>query len=282
MKQSWNDRLFRAREVMDTAQSIVIGGGAGLSNAAGLVYDGPRFTGNFSDFIDRYDMKDMYSATFYPFETEEGRWAYWARHIGINRYDPPAAELYKKLKQLVKGKLHFVLTTNVDHQFHKAGFPEEAVFAVQGDYGFLQCAKGCHETLYDNEQLISEMRAATTYCKIPFSLIPRCPVCGGRMDINIRKGNYFVEDVKWRQAAGRHTAFVQMAREKRMVLLELGVGFNTPGIIRYPFEQLAYACPDATIIRINRDFPEGARENKKRTIAFEEDMTEVIHELLSQ
>ena len=172
-------------------------------------------------------MKDMYTSSFYPFRTEEERLAYWAKHISVNRYDTPATQLYLDLLQLAKRRKYFVITTNVEHQFFKAGFPAEKFFAVQGDYGFFQCAKGCHNKLYYNESLVKDMIAQTVDCKIPAELVPHCPVCGGPMDVNIRKDNYFVEDEAWYDASNRYTAFVQETIGKRIVYLELGVGFNT-------------------------------------------------------
>ncbi len=273
------ERLEQAKAAMKSAAGILLGAGAGLSDAAGLTYSGKRFEEHFADFIPRYGMTDMYSSAFYPFQTEEERWAYWARHIAVNRYDTPATELYKALCRLVSDKAYFVITTNVDHQFDKAGFPAGKIFAVQGDYGYLQCAQGCHDTLYDNEALVGTLLASTQGCKIPSALVPKCPVCGGKMEVNLRKDHYFVEDDRWRLAAERYVAFVKEYGGERIVFLELGVGYNTPGIIRFPFEQLTYANPSATLIRMNREYPQGARENAKRTISFDENMAEVISAL---
>ncbi|MBP2663048.1 MAG: Sir2 silent information regulator family NAD-dependent deacetylase [Firmicutes bacterium] len=221
-------------------------------------------------------MEDMYTSSFYPFKTEEERWAYWAEHISLNRYDTPATQLYLDLFKLAKRKTYFVITTNVDHQFYKAGFPVEKIFAVQGDYGFFQCAKGCHSKLYYNEDIVKDMLAQTVECKIPMKLVPHCPVCGGLMDVNLRKDNYFVEDEAWYAASNRYTAFVRETTDKQVVYLELGVGFNTPGIIRLPFEQMIYQNPNAILIRINSHQPHGAKENSSKTISFSEDMTKVL------
>lgn len=221
-------------------------------------------------------MKDLYTSSFYPFETMEKKWSYWARHISLNRFETPATELYNKLYQLVKGKKYFVLTTNVEHQFWKAGFLGEKIFATQGDYGYIQCAVGCHAKLYDNERLVADMLKQTKDCTIPSELVPKCPVCGGEMDVNIRKDEYFVQDEAWYTASDEYNAFLDEILGKRVVFIELGVGFNTPGIIRYPFERMTYKNPNATIIRLNRDYPNGSVENKDKTIAFNEDMMEVI------
>jgi len=270
------ERIKKAKKAINTAEYLIIGGGAGLSEAAGLHYSGKRFTDNFGPFIDKYGMEDMYTSSFYPFETKEELWAYWAKHISVNRYDTPATKLYFDLFQLAKRKKYFVITTNVEHQFYKAGFSAEKIFTVQGDYGFFQCAKGCHNQLYYNESLVKDMVAQTADCKIPTDLVPNCPVCGGPMDVNVRKGQFFVEDDAWYDANNCYNAFIQETPGKHTVYMELGVGFNTPGIIRFPFEQMTYKNPNATLIRINTHHPYGERENNFKTISFIEDMTEVI------
>ena len=275
----YKERIKKASDALKTAEYILIGAGAGLSDAAGLKYSGKRFTDRFPDFIEKYGMEDLYSSSFYPFETLEEKWAYWARHISLNRFETPATELYKKLHNLVNNKKYFVLTTNVEHQFWKAGFPDEKIFATQGDYGYIQCAKGCHAKIYDNEILVSEMLKQTKDCKIPSELVPKCPVCGGEMDVSVRKDEYFIQDEAWDKACGNYSSFLKEIEKKKVVFMELGVGFNTPTIIRYPFEQLTYTNPNATIIRLNRDYPDGAVENENRTIAFEEDMMDVISSL---
>lgn len=263
------------------ARFILIGGGAGLSDAAGLHYTGRRFTDNFAPFIARYAFDDnMYRSGFYAFPTPETKWAYWARHVGLNRYEEPAAPLYRELLRLVRGSNYFVLTTNVESQFVKAGFAAERVFAVQGDYGRLQCARACHDTLYDNEALITEMLRQTRDCAIPPQLVPLCPRCGGQMDLNLRKDHFFVEDRHWRDCRQRYIDFLSASEGRGLALLELGVGFNTPGIIRFPFEELVAARPDAVLIRANRNNPHGAYENRNRTISFTEDMGILVHDLL--
>jgi len=273
---NYQERIERAKAALDSAEYLVIGGGAGLSDAAGLRYLGERFTDNFRLFIERYGFEDLYTSSFYPFKTEEERWAYWAKHISLSRYEPPATELYLDLFKLVKRKNYFVITTNVDHQFYKASFPAEKIFAVQGDYGFFQCAKGCHNKLYYNEDIVKDMLAQTADCKIPAELVFNCPVCGGRMDVNLRKDNCFVQDEAWYIASNRYTAFVQKNVDKRVVFMELGVGFNTPGIIRFPFEQMTYQNPNAILIRVNSQHSQGAKENSSQTLSFGEDMAKVL------
>lgn len=276
MKENLQERTGKAKALINNAECILIGGGAGLSAAAGLTYSGERFTANFADFIRKYGMKDMYSAGFYPFETQEEKWAYWSRHILLNRFLPPALPLYKGLFALVKDKDHFVLTTNVDGQFYKAGFAPERIFAVQGDYGKIQCAKGCHDKLYDDEALVRQMDAEQKNCRVPSYLVPKCPVCGGDMEVNVRKDMYFVQDAAWYGAGARCDAFCEKACGKKTVLLELGVGYNTPTIIRFPFERMTYENEGVFLIRMNADYPEAIEENAKKTVSFGEDMAEVL------
>ena len=276
----YQQRLKRAQELVQAADYLLVGGGAGLSDAAGLKYDGERFREHFGPFIARYGFSDMYSAGFYPFPTEEEKWAYWAQHIEVNRYQPPAAPLYLALRRLVESRDYFVLTTNVDAQFAKAGFAPERIFAVQGDYGLNQCARACHHQLYDNRELVAEMVAQSQDCRIPSSLVPRCPVCGGPMAVNLRIDSYFVEDEAWHAAEHRYRDFLKQASGHKLVLLELGVGFNTPGIIRYPFEQMTYQQPDTRLLRLNARQTQGVKENAAKTICFSEEMAEVIADLL--
>ena len=279
MDEHFETRIRRAKELLAGAECILIGGGAGLSSAAGLAYGGVRFREHCPDFMQKYGMTDMYSAGFYPFDTQEEKWAYWSRHILLNRWDPPAMALYRKLYELVRGKNYFVITTNVDAQFEKAGFDPERLFAVQGDYGLLQCAKGCHETLYPNEELMREMAAGQADCRIPSALVPKCPVCGGDMEVHIRKDAFFTEDDAWESAAQRYDAFVEEARTKKTLLLELGVGFNTPGIIRFPFERLALRRERTRLIRINLDDPGVPPVLMKKSLVFSEDLADVLTKL---
>jgi NAD-dependent SIR2 family protein deacetylase len=272
-------RLDRARELISGAGRVLVGGGAGLSDAAGIKYSGRRFTDNFGPFIAKYGLTDMYSATFYHYPSEAARWAYMAKHICVNRYDVPATDLYVSLHELLKDKDCFVLTTNVERQFTKAGFAEERFFGVQGDYGKNQCEQGCHDTLYDNEALVHDMVEKTVDCKIPESMVPVCPVCGGRMAPNLRKDDNFIQGRLWYEADRRYGEFIRKIDAGSTVLLELGVGFSTPGIIRYPFERLC-AKLGTPIIRLNDRYPDGPTENRCRTVAFTEDMQKVIGGLL--
>ena len=268
MKESLNDKFNKAAALIGAADHIIIGGGAGLSTAAGISYAGRRFESNFADFIAAYGFGDMYSAGFYPFGSLEEKWAYWARHIRSNRYEPPATSIYLNLKRLVANKDFFVITTNVDHQFFKAGFAAAKVFAVQGDYGLFQCSRACHNSVYDNESAVFEMCAKTKDCRIPAALIPRCPRCGREMEVNIRKDEFFVEDVAWQQALCRYNDFITRIGAGSL-LIELGVGFNTPGIIRFPFEAIA-AKTGCSLIRVNADYGEVPNEIQERALSFDD------------
>lgn len=270
------NRLRQVKEAIEKSEYILIGGGAGLSAAAGLTYSGKRFTDHFFDFMEKYGFTDMYSGTFYPFETEEEIWAHWARHIDVNRYIMPATILYQEIFDLVRKKKYFVISTNVESQFVKAGFPKDKVFEVQGDYSYLQCAKGCHDKLYYNEDLVKQMVLETDDCRIPFDLVPRCPVCDGKMDVNLRHNEFFVQDEEWYKSDKRYANFLEESEGKNIAYLEFGVGFNTPGIIRYPFEQMTYNNPNATLVRFNKDYPMVSPEIAKKAISFDEDIMKMI------
>lgn len=269
------ERLDKAKKAIDEAKYIVIGAGAGLSTAAGIDYGGDRFVKYFRDYIEEYNFTDMYSSGFYPFKTSEEKWAYWARHIFANRYDVGKTDVYQKLLKLVENKEYFVLTTNVESQFWINGFDDERIFATQGDYSLLQCSRACHDRLYYNEELVAEWMDKTENFRIPTNLIPVCPVCGEEMDLNLRKDNFFVEDKKWHEMNGRYYDFLHDIDDK-FVFLEIGVGFNTPGIIRYPFEQMTYSNEDATLIRMNLDYPQAIPENRDKTISFDESVEEIL------
>lgn len=273
-------RIEAACRKLTGAEAVLIGAGAGLSAAAGLDYSGPGFRKEFADYIERYGFGDLYTSSFYEFPTEEERWARWARHIDYIRFRPGAKPLYKALFDLVKGKEHFVITTNVDAQFRKAGFDAERIFEVQGDYGLMQCARGCHPKVYSDEEAVRRMLAETRNFAIPSALVPVCPVCGGHMDVHVRKNRFFVEDEAWGKAADRYEAFVrEHVLSGAVVLMELGVGYNTPAIIRYPFEEMTYRNPAATLLRLNADEPGGSARTAPQTLAFTENMEEVIGRL---
>ncbi len=276
----FKDRISLARRRIAEADALVIGAGAGLSAAAGLDYSGPAFKKEFADYIARYGFPDLYSSSFYDFPTEEQRWARWARHIDYIRFRPEAMPLYKDLYDLAKDKNYFVITTNVDAQFRKAGFDPDRIFEVQGDYGLMQCATGCHPKLYSDKEVVEDILAHSHDMTVDKKYVPVCPVCGGNMDVHVRKNQYFVQDEAWQQAADRYERFMtDYADRRKVVLLELGIGYNTPAIIRFPFERITYQNPEATLVRLNAEYPEGPAETASRTIAFTENMSEVITKL---
>ncbi len=242
----------RLREALAGAEAVLVGAGSGLSAAAGLVYSGPRFERRFADFIAKYGFTDMYSAAFHRYASLEEHWAYWSRHIYLNRYDRPVGRPYKDLLAAVRERDYFVLTTNVDHLFADAGFEEERLFPTQGDYGLWQCSRPCHNTTYGNEAAVRQMLAAQREMRVPAALVPRCPRCGAPLTMNLRVDGAFVEDAAWHAAKARYLAFLRRTEGSRVVFLELGVGGNTPGIIKYPFWRMALANSNSLYVCANR------------------------------
>lgn len=275
------DSLQRLKQEIRTADAVLIGAGAGLSSSAGFTYTGKRFTDTFADFISKYGFRDMYSGGFYPFETLEEHWAYWSRYIYINRYQDAPKDTYADLLALVQGKDYFVLTTNVDHCFQKAGFDKHRLFYTQGDYGLWQCSRPCHDKTYDNEAVIRKMVAEQKDMRVPSELVPRCPVCGAPMSMNLRADATFVEDEGWHRAAERYQDFVRRHEGMRVLYLELGVGMNTPGIIKYPFWKMVYQNPKATYACVNLSEAYCPAEIRKRSICIDEDIDEVLKKLRS-
>ena len=275
------DPLQRLKQEIRTADAILIGAGAGLSTSAGFTYTGKRFTDTFADFISKYGFRDMYSGGFYPFETLEEHWAYWSRYIYINRYQDAPKDTYADLLALVQGKDYFVLTTNVDHCFQKAGFDKHRLFYTQGDYGLWQCSGPCHDKTYDNEAVIRKMVAEQKDMRVPSELVPRCPVCGAPMSMNLRADATFVEDEGWHRAAERYQDFVRRHEGMRVLYLELGVGMNTPGIIKYPFWKMVYQNPKATYACVNLSEAYCPAEIRKRSICIDEDIDKVLKKLRS-
>ena len=276
---SYYDSLIRLKRELDTADAVLIGAGAGLSASAGFTYSGKRFEDNFSDFQEQYGFHDMYSSGFYPYDTLEEYWAFWSRNIVLNRYQPAPADVYENLLDLVKDKDYFVLTTNVDHQFQKAGFDKERLFYTQGDYGLWQCSRPCHQKTYDNETAVRRMIYEQKHMKIPPERIPRCPLCGAPMTMNLRCDGTFAEDDGWHEAARRYKDFVQNRKGMHILYLELGVGVNTPAIIKYPFWRMTYQNPKAVYVCINYGQAWAPPEIGKRSICLDEDIGEILLKL---
>ena len=273
------DNIQKTKMLLENADAVVIGAGAGLSTSAGFTYSGKRFEDNFPDFIKKYGFKDMYSAGFYPFDTLEEYWAYWSRYIFINRYQNAPKNVYHDLYNLVKDKDYFVLTTNVDHCFQKAGFDKHRLFYTQGDYGLWQCSKPCHDKTYDNEAVVKKMVEEQENMRIPSGLIPHCPVCGAPMSMNLRADHTFVEDSGWHIAAKRYQNFICSHKQTKILYLELGVGGNTPGIIKYPFWQMTHDNPNAAYICINLSEAYILAEIRKQSVCIGNDIGDVLKQL---
>lgn len=289
------DKKSRLKQELETADAVVIGAGAGLSTSAGFTYTGERFQKYFADFIAKHGFRDMYSGGFYPFETLEEHWAYWSRYIFINRYMDAPKPVYNDLFQLVREKDYFVLTTNVDHQFQKASFDKHRLFYTQGDYGLWQCSKPCHQKTYDNEATVRKMLEAQGFnitergltlpdgvspaMTVPTELVPHCPVCGKPMSMNLRADDTFVEDDGWHQAAARYEDFLRRHEGAHILYLELGVGGNTPVIIKYPFWRMTYQNPKAVYACVNLSEAYCPKEIQNRAICIEGDIGDILVKL---
>ena len=275
---SW-EKIDRLRQALTDADAVVIGAGAGLSTSAGFTYSGDRFEKYFSDFYARYGFSDMYSGGFYPYKTLEEFWAYWSRYIYINRYMDAPKPVYHTLLGLVQDKDYFVLTTNVDHCFQKAGFDKKRLFYTQGDYGLFQCSGPCCQETYDNEAIVRQMYEQQSDMRVPTALLPCCPHCGRPLTMNLRSDDTFVEDRGWHLAAERYENFLRTRQGQKLLFLELGVGYNTPGIIKYPFWQMTARNPQATYACINQGQGVCPHEIGKQSICIDGDIGEVLARL---
>ena len=290
--------IEKMKAALAQAEAVVIGAGAGLSTSAGFIYTGERFERYFSDFARKYRFEDMYSGGFYPYKTQEEFWAYWSRYIYINRYMDPPRPVYQQLLTLVKGKDYFVLTTNVDHCFQKAGFDRRRLFYTQGDYGLFQCSGPCHQETYDNEAVIRKMvlsqgfaiaedgalaipEGTKPHLSVPSDQLPRCPRCGRPMTMNLRSDDKFVEDPGWHAAAGRYAAFLRAHKEKKTVLLEMGTGWNTPGIVKFSFWQMVNEWPDAVYVCLNYGEAYAPEEIREKSICINQDIGDAIQSVLA-
>ena len=276
---NYSENIKRLNDAFYTAEAVVIGAGAGLSTAAGFTYSGGRFKKYFADFIDKYGFSDMYSGGFYPFETPEEFWAYWSRYIFINRYMDAPQPVYDELFALVKNKDYFVITTNVDHCFQKAGFDKTRLFYTQGDYGLFQCSVPCCQETFDNEDIIRQMMEQQTDMRIPSELLPVCPHCGSPLTMNLRADDKFVEDKGWHEAAKRYEHFLQTRNGKRILFLELGVGYNTPVIIKYPFWRMTSQNPNVVYACVNYGEAVCPREIASRSICIDADIGEIVSKI---
>ena len=278
-KEAYNENINRLKKETETADAIIIGAGAGLSTAAGFEYSGENFRKHFSDFEAKYGFHDMYSGGFYPYDTAEEFWAYWSRNIYVNRYEDHDNGTYKMLYDLVKDKDYFILTTNVDHQFQKAGFDKKRLFYTQGDYGLFQCSEPCHSKTYDNREAVMDMLEFQKDMKIPSELIPKCPVCGKPMTTNLRIDDTFVQDEGWYKASERYSDFIRRNENLHILFLELGVGYNTPAIIKYPFWNMTSKNPNAVYACVNFGDARCPDEIKEQSICIDSDIREVLQEI---
>ena len=265
-----------AKNLIAEHEVIVLGAGAGLSAAAGMEYGGKYFLENFKEMHAKYGYTDMYSAGFHDFASSEERWGYWSKFIYLQRYKEGAKPLYKKLYELLKDKDYFILTTNVDHQFQLAGFDKKRLFYTQGDYGLFQCSKPCHKKTYDNKEEVLKMVEAQKGGFIPSSLIPRCPVCGEEMSTNLRSDDTFVEDEGWNKACLRYNDFIKTHKNKKILFLELGVGWNTPGIIKIPFMKMTLSFKDAFYLCINKGQNYLPKEIETKSLILDSDINSLF------
>ncbi len=278
-------QIEKAAKLLKDADYVLIGAGAGMSTAAGAQYGGKFFEKNFGEFQEKYGkgqyMQDMYSAGFYPYPDEESYWGYWSKQAMLGGIELDVTPLHKILLNTLSDKKIFVLSTNADAQFVKAGLPEDKIFCTQGDYFHIQCKMGCHNKIYDAVKMFRQMNQARKDCKVPSYMVPKCPVCGGAMDMNLRKDGYFVQDEEWYKAEQRFSDFLTEAMDKKLVLLELGVGFNTPMIIKFPFEKLVREHENIKLIRLNLEQAVVPEDISDRAVSINADMSESIRDICS-
>lgn len=278
--KNFSESIQKLETEIETAEAIIIGAGAGISVSSGFVYSGSRFDRNFSDFHEAYGITDMYSGGFYPFPSIEEYWAWWSKMIWINRYECGVGKPYSDLLSLVCDKDYFIITTNVDHQFQRAGFDKKRLFYTQGDYGLFQCSEPCHQKTYDNEDAIRKMIDEQSNIRIPSSLIPLCPVCGKPLTTNLRIDDRFVQDDGWYASASCYEDFLRRHKGLHVLFLELGVGMNTPGIIKYPFWRMVMENENAIYCTVNKGQSYVPSEIKNRSITIDDDIGRVIIQLI--
>ena len=277
--ESYSEQVNRLKNEIETADAVIIGAGAGLSASAGFTYNGERFNKYFSDFEDKYGFHDMYTGGFYPYSTLEEHWAYWSRFIYVNRYMNAPKPIYNDLFNLVKDKDYFVITTNVDHCFQKAGFDKKRLFYTQGDYGLFQCSEPCCNDTFENKDAVIDMIEHQTDLKIPSELIPKCPQCGKPLTMNLRSDDKFVEDEGWHKASERYGNFLRTRQNQKVLFLELGVGYNTPVIIKYPFWQMTAKNPRAVYACVNYGKSVCPKEIENQSICINADIGKVLENL---
>lgn len=284
-KTPYEEQIMQAADMIQKADYVLMGAGAGLSTAAGAVYGGTWFEKNFKEFKEKYGngpyMQDMYSAGFHPYPDEESFWGYWSKQAILGGIDLDVTPLYKDILKLLKDKRIFCLSTNADGQFQKAGYKEEQIFCTQGDYFHIQCQKACHQRTYNAVKLFKQMDQARKNCQIPTYMVPKCPICGGPMTMNLRCDQYFIQDEAWYQAEKRFGDFLNEAlkSQKNLLLLELGVGFNTPTIIRFPFEKLVKENKQVNLIRLNLNEAVIPESIEQQAVGINKDIKQTIKDL---
>lgn len=274
------EKIEKLKQEIKNSDYILIGAGAGLSTSAGFLYDGKRFEDNFKDYIKKYGFTDMYSAGFYNFPTLEEYWAYFSLYVYINRFDIEENETYLNLYNIVKDKNYFVITTNVDGRFVDSKFDKDKIFAVQGDFALFQCSKPCRQETFYNEKYIREMIKYKKEMKIPTELIPKCPYCGRNMSMNLRADDTFVQDKNWDEQKSRYEKFLKMSDNSKILFLELGVGFNTPSIIKYNFWRMTLNNKKSVYASINLGECYCASDIEERSICIDYDIAEVLKKLI--
>lgn len=280
--KNYSEQIKRLQAALQECEAVVIGAGSGLSTAAGYTYTGERFQKYFADFANKYGIRDMYSGGFYPFPTQEEFWGYWSRYIFINRYMDAPKPVYEKLLRLVADKDYFVITTNVDHCFQKAGFAKKRLFYMQGDYGLFQCSEPCCRKTYDNEISIRKMLEEQKDMRVSNELIPYCPICGKPMTMNLHCDATFVQDDGWYRASQRYKEFLEQHKDLKVLFLELGVGMNTPAIIKFPFWHLANEWENGTYACINLGEAYVPEEIEAKSICINEDIGIALQKLIDR
>ena len=284
-KTPYEEQIMQAADMIQKADYVLMGAGAGLSTAAGAVYGGTWFEENFKEFKEKYGngpyMQDMYSAGFHPYPDEESFWGYWSKQAILGGIDLDVTPLYKDILKLLKDKRTFCLSTNADGQFQKAGYKEEQIFCTQGYYFHIQCQKACHQRTYNAVKLFKQMDQARKNFQIPTYMVPKCSICGGPMTMNLRCDQYFVQDEAWYQAEKRFGDFLNEAlkSQKKLLLLELGVGFNTPTIIRFPFEKLVKENKQVNLIRLNLNEAVIPESIEQQAVGINKDIKQTIKDL---
>lgn len=278
---TYDAELKRLGSAFRAADAVIVGAGSGLSTSAGYNFGGERLKKHFGDFVEKYGIRDMYSGCFANFESNEERWAYWSRWAWINRYEPIPKDTHQKLLRLLQGKDYFVLTTNIDHTFQGAGFSKDRLCYTQGDFGLFQCSKPCHAVTYDNQEVLRQMVTQENNMRVPTELIPHCPKCGAEMDFNLFWDDTFVRDEGWHIAHERYTKYLQEHQTEKILYLELGVGFTSPGVIKIPFWNMVMQNPDAVFASVNLTLPCYPETIGSRSIVIQEDIDKVISDLLA-